>query len=183
MFEAEKFINESIAQLKQTVKGKALIAFSGGVDSTVCAALVHKAIGKDLIAVHVDTGFMRKGETSFVGDMLSELDVNFRIYKAGSEYFEALRGVTDPEMKRKIIGERFIRNFETVAMEEGAEYCNYSIFRWGIPLPIVRADEEVRISKSFMSEIYSDMVCSAGRQSWGVFHLAPYWGEGKWMGA
>lgn len=68
-------------------------------------------------------------------------------------------------------------------MEEVAEYCNYSSFWRGIPLPIVRADEEVRISKSLMSEIYSDMVCSAGRRSWGVSHLAPYWGEGKWMGA
>ena len=60
MFNAEKFIDETVAKLKEEVTGKALIAFSGGVDSTVCAALVNKAIGKQLIAVHVDTGYMEK---------------------------------------------------------------------------------------------------------------------------
>jgi GMP synthase (glutamine-hydrolysing) len=122
MFDAEKFIQEKVGELNSQIKGKAIIGVSGGVDSVVAAVLASRAVSENLVAVYVDTGFMRKGETSFVGDMLSELDVNFRIYKAGSEYFEALRGVTDPEKKRMIIGERFIRNFETVAKEEGAQY-------------------------------------------------------------
>ena len=63
MFKAEKFIDETTAKLKKEISGKALIAFSGGVDSTVCASLVNKAIGKQLIAVHVDTGYMRKNES------------------------------------------------------------------------------------------------------------------------
>ena len=60
MFNAEKFIEKTIQKLSVDIKGKALIAFSGGVDSTVCAALVNRAIGKQLVAVHVDTGYMRK---------------------------------------------------------------------------------------------------------------------------
>ena len=62
MFDADKFITQTINDLKNTIKDKALIAFSGGVDSTVCAAIVNKAIGKNLIAVHVDTGYMRKND-------------------------------------------------------------------------------------------------------------------------
>jgi GMP synthase (glutamine-hydrolysing) len=122
MFDPDKFIEEKISELREEIKGKAIIGVSGGVDSVVAAVLASRAVSENLVAVYVDTGFMRKGETGFVGDMLSELDVNFRIYKAGSEYFDALRGVTDPEKKRMIIGEKFIRNFETVACEEGAEY-------------------------------------------------------------
>ena len=63
MFDAEKFIEKSIVKLREEIKGKALIAFSGGVDSAVCATLVNKAIGDRLIAVHVDTGYMRKNES------------------------------------------------------------------------------------------------------------------------
>ena len=63
MFKADKFTKETISKLKKSIKGKALIAFSGGVDSTVCASLVNKAVGKNLVAVHVNTGFMRKNES------------------------------------------------------------------------------------------------------------------------
>jgi len=122
MFSAEKFIDEQIKRLREEVKGKAIIAASGGVDSTVCAALVSRAIGDRLLAVYVDTGFMRKGETESVDKMLSRLGVNHKIVDASDEYFEALRGVTDPERKRKIIGEKFIRVFEREARRFGAEY-------------------------------------------------------------
>jgi GMP synthase (glutamine-hydrolysing) len=122
MFEAEKFINESIAQLQQTVKGKALIAFSGGVDSTVCAALVHKAIGKDLVAVHVDTGFMRKDESKQVKQLMEDLGLNYEFIDARKQYYKALKGVIDPEIKRKIIGNLFIELFEEVAKKENIQY-------------------------------------------------------------
>ncbi len=121
MFKAENFVEEQIEKLKRDVKGKAIIAASGGVDSTVCAALVSRAIGDRLLAVYVDTGFMRKGETEKVDKMLRRLGVSHIVVDASDEYFAALKGVTDPERKRKIIGEKFIRVFEREAKKFGAE--------------------------------------------------------------
>jgi GMP synthase (glutamine-hydrolysing) len=122
MFNAEKFIEKTISNLQKELKGKALIAFSGGVDSTVCAALVNKAIGKQLVAVHVDTGYMRKNEPKQVKQMMEDLSLNYRFITAGEEYYLALKGVEDPEQKRKIIGEKFIRIFEKVAKEEKIDF-------------------------------------------------------------
>jgi GMP synthase (glutamine-hydrolysing) len=122
MFKVDQFINESIETLKNTVKGKALIAFSGGVDSTVCAALVHRAIGDDLIAVHVDTGFMRKDESKQVKQLMEDLGLHYEFIDAKKQYYNALKGVVDPERKRKIIGNLFITLFEKVAKNENIEY-------------------------------------------------------------
>ena len=122
MFDAQKFIDQQVMKIGEEVKGRTIIAASGGVDSTVCAALVSKAIGDRLLAIYVDTGFMRKGETENVDRMLSRLGVNHRVVDASDEYFDALKGVTDPERKRKIIGEKFIRVFEREAKKFDAEY-------------------------------------------------------------
>ena len=122
MFDAEKFIEKTVDQLQEKIKGKALIAFSGGVDSTVCAALVNNAIGDRLIAVHVDTGYMRKNESIDVKKMMEELGLNYRFIDASKEFYASLKNVEDPEEKRKIIGEKFIRLFEKTAKEEGIEY-------------------------------------------------------------
>jgi GMP synthase (glutamine-hydrolysing) len=122
MFNAEKFIEQQINKIREDVKGKAIIAASGGVDSTVCAALVSKAIGDRLLAIYVDTGFMRKGETASVDSMLKRLGVNHRVVDASDEYFAALKGIIEPETKRKIIGEKFIRIFEREAKKFGADY-------------------------------------------------------------
>lgn len=122
MFKADIFIEETIEKLKKEITGKALIAFSGGVDSTVCAALVNKAIKKELIAVHVDTGYMRKNESIDVKKTMAKMGLNFCFIDASKEFYAALKGVQDPEKKRKIIGEKFIRVFEKVAKEEKVEY-------------------------------------------------------------
>jgi len=122
MFNADKFIEEQIKKIRAEVDGKAIIAASGGVDSTVCAALVAKALGEKLLAVYVDTGFMRKGETETVDKMLRRLGVNHKVVDASDEYFAALKGVVEPETKRKIIGEKFIRIFEREAKKYGAAY-------------------------------------------------------------
>ena len=122
MFNADKFIEEETARLKREVKGNAIIAASGGVDSTVCAAIVGKALGERLLAVYVDTGFMRKGETENVDKMLRRLGVNHIVVDASDEYFDALKGIIEPETKRKIIGEKFIRVFEREAKKFGAEH-------------------------------------------------------------
>ena len=118
MFNAEKFIEKTISNLQKDIQRESLIAFSGGVDSTVCAALVNKAIGDRLIAVHVDTGYMRKNEPKQVNQMMEDLSLSYRFVDASNEYYAALKGVEDPEKKRKIIGEKFIRIFEKVAREE-----------------------------------------------------------------
>ena len=122
MFNAEKFIDEAVAKIKEEVSGKALIAFSGGVDSTVCAALVNKAIGKQLVAIHVDTGYMRKDESKNVKKQMEKIGLNYYFIDASKEFYAALKGVEDPEKKRKIIGEKFIRIFEKVADKENVKY-------------------------------------------------------------
>ena len=122
LFKPDKFVEEQIGIVSERIKGKAIIACSGGVDSMVAAVIVSKAIGDRLLAVYVDTGLMRKGETEEVRGMLEEMGLNFRIVDASNEYFGALKGITEPEQKRKIIGEKFIRVFEREAKDFGAEY-------------------------------------------------------------
>ena len=122
MFNAEKFIEKTVPKLREEIQGKALIAFSGGVDSTVCAALVNQAVGDQLIAVHVDTGYMRKNESEHVKKMMTKMRLNFRFVNASRDFYDALKGVEDPEKKRKIIGNKFIRCFEKVAKDEKIEY-------------------------------------------------------------
>ena len=112
MFKSEKFIADAVDQIKSEIDGRALIAFSGGVDSAVCAALVNQAIGEQLIAVHVDTGYMRKGEPEDVKKLMEEMGLNYQFIDASDDYYKSLKGVVDPEEKRKIIGEKFIRIFE-----------------------------------------------------------------------
>jgi GMP synthase (glutamine-hydrolysing) len=99
-----------------------LIAFSGGVDSTVCAAITNKAIGNKLIAVNVDTGYMRKNEPESIIELMKKMKLNYRFIDAREEYYKALKGIKDPERKRKIIGELFIRLFEKVAKDEKIKY-------------------------------------------------------------
>ena len=88
----------------------------------MAAALVSKAIGDRLLTIYVNNGFMRKGETEAVEAMFKRVGMNYRLIDASDEFFDAMKGVTDPERKRKIIGERFIRVFEREAKEYGAKY-------------------------------------------------------------
>jgi len=103
------------------VSGKAIIACSGGVDSTTAAVLASRSLGDRLLAVYVDTGLMRKDETNDVARTLKELKVNHRILRDEDEFFAALRGISDPEKKRIIIGNKFIELFEREAKTFGAD--------------------------------------------------------------
>ena len=107
-------IDEQIAKVRAQVGTKRVICgLSGGVDSSVAAALVHKAIGSQLTCVYVDTGLMRKNESDQVVETFKRnLGIELIHVDAGERFFERLRGVTEPETKRKIIGELFVRVFE-----------------------------------------------------------------------
>jgi len=119
MVNAEKFIAGSIAEI-QVLAGndRVVVALSGGVDSSVCAALAARAIGERLIPIYIDTGLMRKGETERIRTIFSSIRLD--VVQAEDEFISALKGITDPEAKRKAIGERFIRVFEREAKKQGA---------------------------------------------------------------
>ena len=114
---ADKFIEEQVALVRQQVGDKkVLLALSGGVDSSVVAALLIKAIGKQLICVHVNHGLMRKGESESVIQMFqNELDANLIYVDATDRFLDLLKDVSDPEKKRKIIGAEFINVFSDEA--------------------------------------------------------------------
>lgn len=121
MVNPEQFVRESVAEIAaEAGSHQVVIALSGGVDSSVCAALAARAIGDRLIPIYVDTGLMRKDETVRIARMFG--DLNLRIVHAEEEFLGALTGISDPELKRKAIGERFIRVFEREARKTGAPF-------------------------------------------------------------
>ncbi|MBO7340025.1 MAG: glutamine-hydrolyzing GMP synthase subunit GuaA, partial [Lachnospiraceae bacterium] len=114
---AKAFIDEQVEAVKKQVGDKkVLLAVSGGVDSSVVAALLIKAIGKNLVCVHVNHGLLRKGEPEQVIEVFkNQMDANLIYIDATDRFLDKLAGVAEPEKKRKIIGEEFIRVFEEEA--------------------------------------------------------------------
>ena len=122
-FNPEKFIGEATEDIKKTIgKGRAITALSGGVDSFVAATLASKAVPDQLTVVYVDTGLMRKLETENVKKISKDVGVDLIVIDAKEKFFSALKGVTDPEKKRKIIGELFVRIFEEEAKKHDVKY-------------------------------------------------------------
>ena len=122
---ADAFISEAVEAIKHQVgDGKVLLALSGGVDSSVVAALLIKAIGKNLVCVHVNHGLLRKGEPEQVVRVFrDEMDANLIYVDAVDRFLDKLAGVADPEQKRKVIGAEFIRVFEEEARKlEGISF-------------------------------------------------------------
>ena len=122
---ANKFIDEQVELIKAQVGDKkVLLALSGGVDSSVLAALLIKAIGKQLVCVHVNHGLLRKGEPEQVVDVFrNQMDANLVYVDAVDRFLDKLKGVEEPEQKRKIIGGEFIRVFEEEARKlEGIDF-------------------------------------------------------------
>ena len=122
---ADAFIEEQITAIREQVKdGKVLLALSGGVDSSVVAALLIKAIGRNLVCVHVNHGFLRKGEPEQVIEVFkNQMNANLIYVDAADRFLDKVAGVSDPEEKRHIIGEEFIKVFdEEAAKLEGIHF-------------------------------------------------------------
>ena len=131
---ANKFIDEQVELIrKQVGDKKVLLALSGGVDSSVVAALLIKAIGRQLVCVHVNHGLMRKGESEQVIEVFGKaLDANLIYVDATDRFLDLLRDVSEPEKKRKIIGNEFIKVFD----EESAKLDGISFLAQGVePIP------------------------------------------------
>jgi len=116
---AQRFIEEAIAEIQADVLGRAIIGLSGGVDSSVCAVLAQRALGDRLVPVYVDSGLMRQFESDRIEQLFKGLGL-IRV-NAQDRFLEALRGVTDPEEKRKVVGATFIRVFEEEARKIGGD--------------------------------------------------------------
>lgn len=139
---AEAFINEQIKEIRETVKDKkVLLALSGGVDSSVVAALLIKAIGKQLVCVHVNHGLMRKGESEQVIEVFGKnLDANLIYIDATDRFLDLLAGVSEPEKKRKIIGGEFIKVFA----EEASKLEGISFLAQGTIYPDILESDGVK---------------------------------------
>ncbi len=139
---ANAFIDEQVKEIRQQVGDKkVLLALSGGVDSSVVAALLIKAIGKQLVCVHVNHGLMRKGESEQVIEVFGkELDANLIYIDATDRFLNLLQGVSDPEKKRKIIGGEFINVFD----EEAAKLEGISFLAQGTIYPDILESDGVK---------------------------------------
>ncbi len=139
---ANAFIEEQVAEVRAQVGDKkVLLALSGGVDSSVVAALLIKAIGKQLVCVHVNHGLMRKGESEQVIDVFGKaLDANLIYIDATDRFLDLLKDVADPETKRKIIGNEFIKVFD----EESAKLEGISFLAQGTIYPDILESDGVK---------------------------------------
>lgn len=139
---AEAFIDQQVADIRNQVGDKkVLLALSGGVDSSVVAALLIKAIGRQLVCVHVNHGLMRKGESEDVIAVFGQaLDANLIYVDATDRYLDLLAGVAEPERKRKIIGEEFIKIFD----EEAAKLEGISFLAQGTIYPDILESKGVK---------------------------------------
>ena len=139
---AQTFIAEQVTAIRNQVGDKkVLLALSGGVDSSVVAALLIKAIGKQLVCVHVNHGLMRKGESEDVIRVFGEqMDANLIYIDATDRYLDLLAGVSEPEKKRKIIGEEFIKIFD----EEAAKLEGISFLAQGTIYPDILESKGVK---------------------------------------
>jgi len=139
---ADSFIAEQVAQVRAQVGDKkVLLALSGGVDSSVVAALLIKAIGKQLVCVHVNHGLMRKGESEDVVEVFrNQLDANLIYIDATDRFLDLLSGVSEPEKKRKIIGGEFIKVFD----EEASKLEGISFLAQGTIYPDILESDGVK---------------------------------------
>ena len=123
VFDPEEFIGEKVKWLRKQIGDQsAFAATSGGIDSTVCAVLAHRAVGKKVTVGFLDDGLMREGEPEEVFGRLKGMGLSTKLYRVSDDFFKALKGVVDPENKRKAFRETFYRTLSKIAKDEGAEF-------------------------------------------------------------
>jgi GMP synthase (glutamine-hydrolysing) len=124
-FNPQEFVDKQVAEIRRTVgRNRALIAVSGGVDSSTCAVLTHRALGENLLCVMLDDAFMRKGEPERVRDLLAQPPINLplRILGVQERFLKALKGLRDAEEKRKAFRETFYKTLSETAKKEGCRF-------------------------------------------------------------
>ncbi|RLI18059.1 GMP synthase, partial [Candidatus Bathyarchaeota archaeon] len=123
-FEPESFVEKQMAEIRKSIGNeKALVAVSGGVDSTTCAVLTHRAIGENLVCVILDDAFMREGEPEHVAELLSKppLNVPTKVVNVRERFLQAMKGLRDAEEKRKMFRETFYQVLGETAKNEGCK--------------------------------------------------------------
>ncbi|MBI4597361.1 MAG: glutamine-hydrolyzing GMP synthase [Candidatus Omnitrophica bacterium] len=151
----KSFVKETTGRIRQQVgKGRVVLGLSGGVDSSVAAVLLHQAIGKQLTGIFVDNGLLRSGERAQIEETFGRhFHIRVRYVDAAKRFLDALRGVTEPEQKRKIIGREFVRVFEAEAkrianagfLAQGTLYPDVieSVSAWGGPSATIKTHHNV----------------------------------------
>jgi len=151
--DVQSFIDENIKEIKDTVgEKKAIVALSGGVDSSATAVLAHRAIGDQLISVFIDDGLMRENEPETVKDIFEGLGIDLKIIDAGDEFLDALKGIEDPEEKRKAFRNTFYTTFGGLVKESGANY----LLQGTIAADIVETKGGVKTQHNVLEQIGID---------------------------
>jgi GMP synthase (glutamine-hydrolysing) len=150
MFNAKDFIENSLKEIKETVgKKKVSSACSGGVDSTVATYLVHKAVGKNLLAVFIDDGLRREGEPEFVMKTLKDFGIKAKYVDAKKEFFEIFKGKTDAEEKRKAFRDKFYKTLGKAVKDEKVEV----IVQGTIKADVIETMKGIKSQHNVLSQI------------------------------
>src|SRR3989304_10298434 len=152
MFNPEEFIKNSLKEIRKAVsESRVISACSGGVDSTVATYIVHKAVGKQLLAVFIDDGLRREGEPEFVVKTLKSLDIKTKFIDAKDEFFAVFKGKTDAEEKRKAFREKFYRTLGKAAKEEKIAF----IVQGTIKADVIETVQGIKSQHNVLSQIAS----------------------------
>jgi len=148
-----KFVTEQVEEIKQTVgKDKAVSALSGGVDSAVATVIAHKALGRKLKVIFIDDGLMRQDEPAQVKEDFRKLGIPVRIINAKRTFFAALKGLTDPEDKRKAFRDTFYKTFKKAVKDTGARY----LIQGTIAADIIETKKAVKTQHNVLEQIGID---------------------------
>ncbi|MBN1761671.1 MAG: 7-cyano-7-deazaguanine synthase [Methanomicrobia archaeon] len=150
MFYPEKFVEEQVKTIREQIRyGKVVVAVSGGVESSVCAVLSHRAIGDQLVAVLIDDGLMRKGERENIMNFFTDCGVNIRQVDATREFFDACKGVNEPEEQRRVYRNAFYAVLGRIVQEEKAHY----LIKGTTAADVVKTEDGIEVQDNIFEEV------------------------------